>query len=319
MSGETVSSKTLSGKTVSGDAPAPHVVCDRLVKIFRVGASEVVALQGLEFAVEAGEMVGVVGASGSGKSTLLSVLGGLTSPTAGRVEVGGIDLASLGPADLARYRREQVGFVWQRTAANLLPHLSAAENIAVPLTIGANGNRRSRRARCEELLDLVGLGDRGGHRPVELSGGEQQRVAIAVALAAEPSLLLADEPTGELDSETADAIYELLRSLNRELRLTQLIVSHDPEIATRVDRVVAVSDGQLASERRARTSALDGDTTSDELVTDEVLLVDGQGRLQLPAAALDALGIEGRVTAEVVDGAVRLTKPREPGEEAPDE
>ncbi len=306
------------------------IQCDRLVKIFRVGQSEIVALQGLEFSVSSGEMVGVVGASGSGKSTLLSILGGLTSPTAGRVEVDGVDLASLSSAELARYRRERVGFIWQRTSSNLIPYLSALDNIAVPLTIGRRSGRGDRRRRANELLELVGLTDRADHRPIELSGGEQQRVAIAVALAAEPALLLADEPTGELDSETADSIYQLLRDVNRELGLTQLIVSHDPGIATRVDRVVAVSDGQLASERRLMVtsrksnaaepneSGHDKTSPAGTEAVEETLIVDGQGRLQLPADAIEQLGITGRVRAEVVDGELRLSPPRSESEDDDD-
>src|SRR5687768_7248427 len=230
----------------------PLILCENLVKIYRLhqeggGSVEVQALQGMDISVAKGEMLGIVGASGSGKSTLLNVLGGLDRPTGGRALVGKQDLGRLSPRALDQYRRKTVGFVWQQGARNLIPYLTALENIELPLTLSGQVGKSNRR-RALELLKLVGLHERRDHRLEELSGGEQQRVAVAIALANHPRLLLADEPTGELDTATAQTIYDLLRGLNKDLGLTMLIVSHDPGIARHVDRVVAVRDGKVASE-----------------------------------------------------------------------
>ncbi len=228
-------------------AATPFIVCDNLVKIYKIAELEVVALQGLDLVINTGEMVGIVGASGSGKSTLMNVLGGLDRPSAGRVWVGGQDLLKLTDVGLDHYRRSQVGFVWQQGARNLIPYLTAQENIEMPMTlVGRAGRERSQRAK--DLLGMVGLVERRKHHLSELSGGEQQRVAIAVALANDPKLLLADEPTGEVDTNTAAVIYKIFQDLNRQLGLTTLIVSHDPTIARHVERVVAIRDGKLASE-----------------------------------------------------------------------
>src|SRR5512139_3283038 len=213
----------------------PLIVCENLVKIYKVTEIEVVALQGLDLTVERGELMGIVGASGSGKSTLLNVLGGLDRPSAGRVRVSGQDLLKLSNHELDRYRRRKVGFVWQQVARNLVPYLSAQANIELPMTV-ANLSRRQKRQRSRELLEAVGLWDHREHRLVQLSGGQQQRVAIAVAMANHPDLLLADEPTGELDSATAQQILQLLRQMNERFGLTTLIVTHDPNIARAVNR-----------------------------------------------------------------------------------
>ena len=223
------------------------IVCDNLVKIYKIANLEVVALQGLDLVVSEGELVGVVGASGSGKSTLLNILGGLDRPSAGRVWVGGTDLLKLSDSGLKRYRLTRVGFVWQQGARNLVPYLTARENIELPMIMAGEANQ-DRRSRSMELLEAVGLREREGHRLSELSGGEQIRVAIGVSLANHPRLLLLDEPTGELDSTTAAMIYQLIRDLNRRLKITALIVSHDPAIAHQVDRVVSIRDGKLSSE-----------------------------------------------------------------------
>jgi ABC-type lipoprotein export system ATPase subunit len=286
----------------------PLIICENLVKIYRLnqegGASvEVQALQGLDLTVNAGEMIGVVGASGSGKSTLLNVLGGLDRPTGGRALVGKLDLGRLSPRTLDAYRRHQVGFVWQQGARNLIPYLTAIENIELPLTLsGIVG--ASARGRAQELLKLVNLQERAGHRLEELSGGEQQRVAIAIALANNPSLLLADEPTGELDTSTAQTIYNLLRNLNKDLGLTMIIVSHDPGIAKHVDRVVAVRDGKLASET-VRVQKSDGG--EHHLV--ELAVLDAAGRLQIPREYLDEFEIRRRVLIETTAEGILIRKP----------
>jgi len=285
----------------------PLIICENLVKIYRLnqegGASvEVQALQGLDITVREGEMLGIVGASGSGKSTLLNVLGGLDRPTGGRALVGKQDLGRLSESDIDVYRRKTVGFVWQQGARNLIPYLTAAENIELPLTLSGQVGK-STRERALELLELVGLLDRKGHRLEELSGGEQQRVAIAIALANKPLLLLADEPTGELDTVTAQTIYDLLRDLNTRLGLTMVIVSHDPGIAKHVDRVVAVRDGKLASET-VRVQKSDGAEHHVELS-----VLDAAGRVQLPREYLEQFNIKRRVVIETTVEGILIRKP----------
>jgi putative ABC transport system ATP-binding protein len=285
----------------------PLIVCENLVKIYSLhqegGATvEVQALQGLDLTVTDGEVLGIVGASGSGKSTLLNVLGGLDRPTGGRAVVGKRDLGRLSERDLDAYRREQVGFIWQQGARNLIPYLTAAENIELPLTLSGQVGR-SARERALELLDLVGLRERMGHRLEELSGGEQQRIAIGIALANKPSLLLADEPTGELDTATAQTVYDLLRDLNKRLGLTMVIVSHDPGIARHVDRVVQVRDGKLASET-VRVQRSDGGEHHVELG-----VLDSAGRVQLPREILEQFDIKRRVLIETTREGILIRKP----------
>lgn len=287
------------------------ISCENLVKIYRItnagGVSvEVQALQGLDITVHTGEMLGIVGASGSGKSTLLNVLGGLDRPTGGRALVGKHDLGLLSESALDAYRREQVGFVWQHGARNLIPYLTAAENVELPLTLSGRVGTSTRK-RALDLLELVNLKERAGHRLEELSGGEQQRVAIAIALANEPSLLLADEPTGELDTATAQLIYDLLRDLNTRLGLTMVIVSHDPGIARHVDRVVAVRDGKLASET-VRVQKEDGGEHHVELA-----VLDAAGRVQLPREYLELFNIHRRVTIETTAEGILIRKPEGAG------
>jgi putative ABC transport system ATP-binding protein len=285
----------------------PLIVCENLVKIYRLnqanGASvEVQALQGLDVTVGEGEMLGIVGASGSGKSTLLNVLGGLDRLTGGTALVGKQDLGRLSERAIDHYRRKTVGFVWQQGSRNLIPYLTAAENIELPLTLSGQVGKQTRE-RALELLESVGLSERTGHRLEELSGGEQQRVAIAIALANRPLLLLADEPTGELDTITAQSIYNLLRDLNKRLGLTMVIVSHDPGIAQHVNRVVAVRDGKLASET-VRVQKSDGAEHHVELG-----VVDAAGRLQLPREYLEQFNIKRRVSLEITATGILIRKP----------
>ncbi len=264
------------------------IECDNLVKIYKVADLEVVALQGLDLVVEAGDMMALVGPSGSGKSTLMNILGGLDVPTAGQVRVGEYNLLELTRRDQTLYRRQEVGFVWQQTARNLLTYLTARENVELPMAL--NGvPRGERRARAADLLERVGLGNRMDHRPDRLSGGEQQRVAIAVAMANRPRLLLADEPTGEVDTEAADIIFQVMRELRDEFTVTIIIVTHDMYVANNVDRVIGMRDGRTSTEILRRR---DGDI----LVTDEeYAILDRAGRLQLPEAYIDALDMEDRV------------------------
>ncbi|RPI49447.1 MAG: ABC transporter ATP-binding protein [Chloroflexi bacterium] len=295
------------------------VVCDNLVKIYKVvdpsglyssGQSlEVVALQGLDLEVEDGEMLGIVGSSGSGKSTLLNILGGLDRPSAGRVTVAGRDLLKLSDRALDRYRRREVGFVWQQVARNLIPYLTARENVELPMTVAGAGWGEKRR-RSRELLEQVGLWDHRRHRLAQLSGGQQQRVAIAVALANRPRLLLADEPTGEVDSATAQGLFDLLRELNRTQGLTTVIVTHDRAIARRVDRVVAIRDGRTSSEtvrveRKAESAAAPQDASAAEALS-EYIVLDSAGRLQVPREYLEQYDIGDRVTLEPAGEGVRI-------------
>jgi ABC-type lipoprotein export system ATPase subunit/bifunctional DNA-binding transcriptional regulator/antitoxin component of YhaV-PrlF toxin-antitoxin module len=282
-------------------------LCDNVVKIYKYAGLEVVALQGLDLTVARGELLGIVGASGSGKSTLLNVVGGIDLPSAGRVTVDGADLLKLSGPALNRFRRERVGFVWQQSARNLIPYLTALQNVELPMILAGRGGR-ARRRRAEDLLDAVGLAARRDHRPPDLSGGEQQRVGIAVGLANNPALLLADEPTGEVDSDTAATIFAALQELNRRYGLTILIVSHDLGLARHVHRVVAIRDGRTSSETvrlrsgdgPAEEASVPGAGAPTEEVYEEWVVVDSAGRLQLPKEYLERYGIQGR--ARVLKG-----------------
>ncbi|MDN3352077.1 ABC transporter ATP-binding protein [Actinomadura sp. DC4] len=269
-----------------------HIVCDNLVRIYQTQGVEVIALQGLDLLVASGEMIALVGASGSGKSTLLNILAGLDVPTAGVARVAGADLLDMSGRDRLRFRRELVGFVWQQTSRNLLPYLTAAENVEMPMRF-AGRRRASRRARAESLLDLMGIGHRASARPAEMSGGEQQRVAIAVAVANEPKVVLADEPTGELDTSTGAEVFGALRRANRELGVTTVIVTHDPDVAGNVDRTVGIRDGRTSSEilRRATRHA----SGHVEIVAEEYAVLDRAGRLQLPREFTTSLSMKDRV------------------------
>jgi putative ABC transport system ATP-binding protein len=286
--------------------------CEGLVKIYKVANLEVVALQGLDLAVARGEMLGIVGASGSGKSTLMNILGGLDRPSAGRVSVDGNDLLKLSAEAINHYRRTKIGFVWQQGARNLLPYLTALENVRLPITITARSWSKEK-PQAEALLEAVGLSARMHHRLLELSGGEQQRVAIAVALANNPVLLLADEPTGEVDSATAIGIFRILKDLNCQYGLTTVIVSHDLGIAHHVDRVVAIRDGKTSSET-VRQSAQNIDTDSSHRETgeifEEVVLLDAAGRLQVPHEYVEQFNIHGRVRLEAVDEGILIRSVR---------
>jgi putative ABC transport system ATP-binding protein len=280
----------------------PFIVCENLVKIYKVANLEVVALQGLDLTIAPGELLGIVGASGSGKSTLMNILGGLDRPSAGRVWVGGNDLLKLNNFAMDRYRRSQVGFVWQQGARNLVPYLTSQENIVLPMVLAGKGGR-SVQGRALKLLELVGLTHRRHHHLVQMSGGEQQRLAIAVALANQPRLLLADEPTGEVDSSTALTIYRAFQNLNRELGVTTLIVSHDPEISRHVNRVVAVRDGKLATETVRKIGA---ETASGQAEDEfhEMVVLDSAGRLQIPKEFLERYQFKQRAQLEATERGV---------------
>lgn len=312
----------------------PIIVCENLVKIYKVAELEVVALQGLDLIVDRGEMLGIVGTSGSGKSTLMNILGGLDRPSAGRVSVDGVDLLTLNESGLNQYQRSKVGFVWQQTSRNLIPYLTALENIELPMTMAWVTDRKQKRAWAEELLNAVGLYHRRDHKLNQLSGGEQQRMAIAVSLANKPVLLLGDEPTGEVDSVTAQTIMDTFRRLRDQLDLTIIIVTHDPRIAEQVDRVVAIRDGKISTETIRQVSQLErammgekaeqnGDapiqigegaaTEQPEAVTvdgkenitlQEFVVLDSAGRLQIPKEVREQMGIGKRAQLEVGDDCI---------------
>lgn len=268
-----------------------HVICEDLFKIYKIADLEVVALRGLDLRVRRGEMLGIVGSSGSGKSTLLNVLAGLDVPSAGRAVVDGRDLLTMTDRDLVAYRRHAVGFVWQQTGRNLIPYLSVEQNVEVPLVLaGASGRATAQRAA--DLLDAVGLKSKARHLPDQLSGGEQQRVSIAVALANAPMLLLADEPTGELDTHMSEEIFALFARLNREYGVTVIVVTHDPAVAARVDRVVTIRDGRIATETFRHTVFASG---GERRVTHrEYAVLDRAGRLQLPHRYVEELDLHER-------------------------
>jgi len=213
-----------------------------LVKAYRLGKIEVQALRGLNMEVRAGEFVAIIGPSGSGKTTLLNILGGLDAATAGTVQVGTINLTSMNTSQLVEYRRETVGHIFQ--TLNLIPTLTATENIELPM-IARGVSRGKRKERVQELLGIVGLIDRSNHKPEELSGGEQQRVAMAAALANDAPIVLADEPTGELDTVNAKIVVDYLLKVNRELNKTVVMVTHDPSVARRTDRILRIEDGVI--------------------------------------------------------------------------
>ncbi len=283
-----------------------YVLCEDLFKIYKIADLEVVALRGLDLAVQSGEVVAIVGASGSGKSTLLNILAGYDSPSAGKVSVGGRDLLQMGGKAVEEYRRDEVGFIWQQTSRNMFPYLTSIENVALPMML-TNTPGRARQARAEELLELVGLGHRLHHTPEKLSGGEQQRVAIAIALANSPPLLLADEPTGELDDTTAAEILDLFGEVNRALGTTVLIVTHDPDIAYKVGRVVMIRDGKMSTEIRRKVTfeRITGDAATEDPL-EEFILVDASGRIQIPREMLERLKIGERAKVHIENGTVTL-------------
>lgn len=289
--------------------------CDNLVKIYKTSDVEVVALQGLDLDVERGELMAIVGNSGSGKSTLLNMLGGLDKPSAGSLYVDGRDLLKFNDKDYMEYKRDVVGFVWQNNARNLIPYLTAVQNVEMPMLLtGAH----KRRQRALELLDKVGLIGRKNSRLDQMSGGEQQRVAIAIALANNPRLLLADEPTGSVDTKTSNMILDIFKELNRSEKITVVIVTHDVKLANHIDRVVAIRDGRTSSEILRRRSYVEelnemGDVVlvedeNAEPEHEELAVLDKSGRLQLPKDYMETLSLKGgdKVKIELDDGGTKL-------------
>jgi ABC-type lipoprotein export system ATPase subunit len=262
-------------------------------KVYRVADTGVVALGGVTFDIPRGEFLAVVGPSGAGKSTILNLVGGLDRASAGEVEVDGRDLGRLTDDDLTTFRATRVGFVWQGTARNLVPYLSVRENVRLPAAVHRDV-ASARRQDADELLALVGLGDRTNHTPGQLSGGEQQRAAIAVALANTPQILLADEPTAELDSGSADNVLDAFRAVNREFAVTIVMVTHDLAAARRADRRIRVRDGRLLHEG----------TPVDPIGAD--------GSVRLPDDVVATLG-GADLEAELSEGEVRLRRRSDTG------
>lgn len=284
------------------------IVCDDLVRIYRGEGVEVQALQGLSLFVDTGELVAVVGASGSGKSTLLAILGAQELPSAGSVRVAGRDLGTLSRKERQAYRRDDVGFVWQQTGDNLITYLTAAENVELPMVFA---RRPDRHRRAMELLDLLAVAHLADRRPQELSGGQQQRVAIAVALANAPHVLLADEPTGQLDEATSHEVLEAIRSVNIELGVTTLVVTHDSAVSEHVGRTVEIRDGRATGEvlRSGERHHL----------AEEFTMIDKVGRLQLPAEYVSHLGISGRVRLSLEPDRIEVRPGQQDGSQGGDQ
>jgi len=288
-----------------------HILCRDLVRIFVTKGVEVQALQGLDLRVDPGEIVALVGASGSGKSTLLTILSGLDIPTAGSARVAGHDLLAMSERDRVEFRRHSVGFVWQQTERNLLPYLTAAENIQFARSVAG---ARTTDARVDELLDPLGVGHVRDRVPAEMSGGERQRVAIAVAIANDPKVLLADEPTGELDETSSAEVLESIRDLNERLGVTALIVTHDPTVSEHVRRTVQIRDGRTATETLRRTEV--DDLGEERHIAEEFAVLDRAGRLQLPQDYLAALEMRDRVRLALESDRIEV-HPDHRGKDAP--
>ncbi len=279
----------------------PQILCDGLVRIYKRKGVEVVALQGLDLRVEPGELVAIVGASGSGKSTLLNILSGLDAPSAGRALVAGHDLLAMGRAERRQYRLQTCGFVWQRSGDNLVPYLSAAENVTLPQRL-AGRSRTERTDRTDDLLDQLGIADVADQRPGRLTGGQQQRLAVAVALANGPGVLFCDEPTGELDTAESHEVYAALQQVNQTHGTTVVVVTHDPTVTSEVRRTIAIRDGRTSSETLRREPGHDG----EHIVAEEFAVLDRAGRLQLPHDFVAALGLQHRVRLELVEDHIQI-------------
>ena len=289
------------------------IQADGLVKIYKSKQTEVLALQGLDLTVEKGELTALIGNSGSGESTFLNMIGGLDRPSAGSLLVDGKNLFTMGERELVCYKRDTVGFVWQNNARNLLPYLSALENIMLPMHISG---QKKKKEKALELLEQVGMTAKRNNRLNTMSGGEQQRIAIAIALANNPKLLLADEPTGSVDTKTADIIFDIFRELNRNGQ-TILIVTHDIALSKKVRRVVAIRDGKISSERILKEKYADRlkELTVDwrnEDTQEEYAVIDKAGRVQIPRELWDKLALrDNKVKLELRGDEILLSRPAE--------
>jgi len=290
------------------------IIAENLVKIYKTKDLEVLALQGLDLTIKRGEVIAIIGNSGSGKSTLLNLIGGLDKPSAGKLIVDGKDLFKMSEKELVDYKKMTVGFLWQNNARNLIPYLSAIENVMLPMQLNRNNSGKNKGARALELLNLVDMGGRAKHRLGQLSGGEQQRVAIAVSLANNPGVLLADEPTGNVDTRTTGLILDLFRKINEELGTTILIVTHDRAVSKSVERVVAIRDGKVSSEfvmshdYADRLKGIEGFSHGEKV---ELAVLDRAGRIQIPRDLLEKMGTDAnRLHVHLDDeGRIILTSP----------
>lgn len=276
----------------------PIVECEGLVHIYRTAELEVVALQGLDLRVEPGEVVAIVGRSGSGKTTLMNVIAGVEEPTAGLARVGGHDLVRMTERERERYRQELVGYVLQHSQANLATDLNALENVLLPMT---HRSTEESRQRAAFLLETMGIDELAASLPGELSGGEAERLAVAIAMANQPQVLLADEPTAELDRSTADSLLRDLRQLLSESRSAAVIVTHDASLERHADRVIQIRDGRTSTQTRWLEQA-------GEAVADELLIMDRAGRIQLPRAYVERLGARGLIRAHLEGDEIRLRR-----------
>lgn len=285
------------------------IVCDNLVKIYKTDEVEVMALQGLELVIYRGEILSIIGKSGSGKSTLMNIIGGLEHQTAGSIVVDGINLSEMSERDMVKYRKKKIGFVWQKSSRNLYFYLTALENIEVAMNF-TKTSAAEKRQKALKLLEMVEMSHKKDSYPAQMSGGEQQRVAIAVALANDPDILLADEPTGAVDSATSNVIQDLFRKLNKEMGITIIIVTHDISLARKVDRVVMISDGKISTEKVMKAQIREQidkveDLHIDENSHEEYFIMDKARRLQLTKEMIEAAGIDGnKVKVHMEDGKI---------------
>ena len=293
------------------------IVCENLVKIYKTKDLEVLALQGLDINIAAGELMAIIGNSGSGKSTFLNMIGGLDRPSAGKLMVDGKDLFKLNERQLVEYKRNTIGFVWQNNARNLVPYLTAVQNVQLPMLFGSEKHRKD---KALELLELVGMSHKKNNKLNQLSGGEQQRIAIAIALANSPKILLADEPTGSVDAKTGNYILDVFRELNQNMGLTVVIVTHDRQLSKKVNRVVSIRDGKTSSEMIIKQSYADSlasigslADTPVEVETDthtEYAVLDRAGRVQIPKDLLESIGVKGnKIRVEVENGKIIIAPP----------
>lgn len=305
----------MNEKTIDNtNEDAKYIVeCDGLVKLYKTSEVEVMALQGLELQIEKGELIAIIGKSGSGKTTLLNIIGALEQPSAGKIYIDGQELSTLSPKQLEDIRKKKIGFVWQKSSQNLFPYMTAVENIESQLYY-EKMPKKARREKALSLLEEVGLSDKADSFPSELSGGEQQRVAIAVALIRDPEILLADEPTGAVDSKTSDMIQNLFRKLNRERGVTVIIVTHDISLANKVDRVVMISDGRVTTEKimkeeyKENITSINSEDFDMSNVHEEFSVLDKAGRLKLSDEIREQTGLNSsRVKVEVIDGKVVIS------------
>jgi len=289
----------MSLDNVPKEVETHQIVIRDLIRVYHRGAEEVIALRGIDLEVKKGEFVTIVGPSGSGKTTLVRIIGGLDKPTAGRIWVDKKDITRYNETQLLAYRRKKVGFVWQ--FGNLIENLTALQNVMLPMKVpGVRTKIKNPRERAEMLLKRLGLEDRMHHKPYELSGGEAQRVAIAVALANNPAILLGDELTGELDTETAKEVLEYIQELNKEMELTVIIVTHNPFVAKFGERMLRIRDGMFESLKHKALG--------------EIVEIDAKGRLVIPEGIREIIGLK-RVAQLIVQGNTLIVKPLEAPEE----